>query len=180
MKRTTKVAITVAALAGLGLTTWAATGYADRGRGDNHGYGHHERGFHGAGPHRGSWRHGARFYRLLDRFDANQDGKVTQAEIDQARQDRLKRFDSDGDGVLTLAEYEALWLDAMRERMVNRFQDHDADGDGKVTQAEFGRRFSRMVERMDRNDDGVIDKSDRRHRFGAGDRGPRPMQGDPQ
>jgi len=78
-------------------------------------------------------------------------------------------FDKDGDGMLTLGEYEALWIDAMRERMVDRFQDHDANGDGKVTAEEFGDRFADMVKFMDTNGDGILDESDmRRHHDGQG------------
>ena len=58
--------------------------------------------------------------RLFEAFDANQDGTLTQAEVDQARQAKLAEFDADGDGSLSLEEYQALWLDAMRERMVDR------------------------------------------------------------
>jgi Ca2+-binding EF-hand superfamily protein len=91
----------------------------------------------------------------------------SQEEIDQGRANQLKKFDKDGDGTLNLAEYEALWLDAKRERMVDRFQGHDADGDGKVTAEEFGERFADMVKFMDSNDDGVLDESDMRRRYGG-------------
>ena len=63
------------------------------------------------------------------------------------------------------------WLDAMRERMVDRFQEHDNDGDAKVTAEEFGRHFADMARFMDSNGDGVIDESDmrRRHPMHGGD-----------
>src|SRR3546814_4022522 len=66
------------------------------------------------------------------------------------------------DQSLTLGEYEQLWLDAMRERMVDRFQDLDADGDAKVTAEEFQRPFAKVVRHMDRNEDGVVDRSEAR------------------
>ena len=62
------------------------------------------------------------------------------------RRSQLTEFDQNGDGSLTLEEYQALWLDAMRERMVDHFQAHDDDGDGMVTVEEFGEPFDRMVE----------------------------------
>ena len=43
--------------------------------------------------------------------------------------------------------------------MVDRFQDLDAEGDGAVTQAEMDKRFGSIVERMDRNDDGQVDRA---------------------
>jgi Ca2+-binding EF-hand superfamily protein len=120
--------------------------------------GGHGMGGYGGGP--GGMRN------MLLSFDANEDGKLSQEEIDQGRANQVKEFDKDGDGTLTIGEYEALWLDVMRERMVDRFQGHDADGDGKVTVEEFGKRFANMVKYMDSNDDGVIDENDMRRRHG--------------
>ena len=122
---------------------------------------HFERGHHGEfGGHGKGRHHGQRFERLLETYDSNEDGKLTQAEIDGVRAERLASFDGNGDGQLNLQEYEALWLDAMRERMVDRFQRHDDDGDGQVTAEEFGERVSRMVARLDRNGDGEISRED--------------------
>src|SRR3546814_8251522 len=109
---------------------------------------------------------------MLDAYATNQDGKLSQEEIAQARGERLGKFDADGDQSLTLGEYEQLWRDAMRERMVNRFQDLDADGDGKVTAEEFQRPYATVVRHMDRNEEGVVDRSDfRRRHHGDEDRG---------
>ncbi len=91
-------------------------------------------------------------------FDTDGDGRVTQAEIDKFRGDRLAKFDTDGNGSLTLSEYQKLWLAAMREKMVDRFQDLDADGDAVVTTEEFKRPFVNLVRHMDRNGDGVLSR----------------------
>ncbi len=108
-----------------------------------------------------------RVLELIELYDQDGDDRVTQAEIDEARADRLSEFDSDGNGTLSLQEYEALWLEAMRERMVDRFQSHDDDGDGQVTVEEFSKRTARLVVRRDRNEDGAIDLEDaRRGRHG--------------
>ncbi len=107
----------------------------------------------GEGRHHGGGWHGPK---VMKRFDANRDGKLTQDEINAVRANRLSRFDSDGDGRLTLQEYEALWLDAMRERMVDRFQFLDNDGDGAVTRDEFVDPFAWFVARKDRNGDGEL------------------------
>jgi len=132
--------------AGIGGLYLISPGFA---HGDNAGYapkfGDHGR--HGRG-------HGA--MRFFEHFDANKDGAVTQAEIDQTRADRLKRFDTDGDGKLSLKEYEALWLDFMRERMVGRFQRLDRDGDATVTLQEFTDRTKNIVMWMDTDDDGKV------------------------
>ncbi len=100
--------------------------------------------------------------RNMQAFDANGDGAVTQAEIDQFRQGQITQFDANRDGTLSVDEYQALWLDQMRERMVDAFQAHDNDGNGQVTAKEFNQRFAGMVERMDRNGDGQLSQDDRR------------------
>jgi hypothetical protein len=99
-------------------------------------------------------------YRLIETFDADGDGGVTQAEILTARETRLSEFDANKDGSLDISEYEALWLKAMRERMVDRFQAHDDDGDGLVTIEEFNEEFANLVKRRDSNGDGVLNPDD--------------------
>ncbi|MGF1631347.1 MAG: EF-hand domain-containing protein [Kiloniellaceae bacterium] len=176
MKTTTKIAVAFVALAGVAgaaLTAQADSRWHGRESGPagatqqaqgGHGM-HHDGGHHGK---RDGMRHGGgrQMFGMLESFDANDDGKLSQEEIDQTRAERFGRFDTDGDQSLTLGEYEQLWLEAMRERMVDRFQHLDADGDGKVTADEFQRPFAKMVRRMDRNDDGVLDRNDfqRHHR----------------
>jgi Ca2+-binding EF-hand superfamily protein len=117
------------------------------------GYGHH-RGHGGPG--------GGYGMRMIELFDTNQDGQVTQVEVDELRTSRLAEFDQNDDGNLTLEEYQALWMDAMRERMVDRFQDLDDDGDAIVTTEEFVEPYSRAVRRMDQNEDGAITRDDMR------------------
>ena len=169
MKTSTKFAVAFVALAGVAgaaLTAQADSRWLGReggpaeARQEARGYGHH-------GMRHGGGRH---MFGMLESFDANDDGKLSQEEIDQTRGERFGRFDADTDQALTLGEYEQLWLDAMRERMVDRFQDLDADGDAKVTAEEFQRPFAKVVRRMDRNEDGVIDRQDfRRHHPGERD-----------
>ncbi len=115
----------------------------------------------------------------LAAYDTNGDGSLTQEEVDAARAARLAEFDTDGTPGLSLAEYQALWLDAVRERMVDDFQRYDNDGDGIVTAEEFGRSSANLVARADHNGDGAIDGADRDASGGGhggqgnhGDRGP--------
>jgi Ca2+-binding EF-hand superfamily protein len=150
MTRSTRVLLTTGII-GLGAAAFAGASFADGGWGRHHGhYGP------GGGP-------GAR---LFESFDADQDGRLTQIEIDEVRRARLAEFDADGDGSLTLEEYQALWVDVMRERMVDRFQAHDDDGDGLVTVEEFAAPFDRIVVRLDDDGDGELtqDELRRRHR----------------
>ena len=108
------------------------------------------------GPGRHGGPHGPGGMRLIDNFDTNKDGKVTQAEIDAARQAQLTKYDANGDGVLSLEEYQALWLDAMRPMMVRQFQANDTDGNGTITVVEFTARFADTVRDLERNGDGVL------------------------
>lgn len=168
MTRTTKIILASGAFA-LVLATAAGVGHAggrDCGpRGDGN-----WREMARSGP--GAFGPGARGPMLFERFDADEDGTLTQDEVNQVRAEQLATFDADGDGSLSLEEYEALWLEAMRERMVDRFQAHDDDGDGVVTGDEFGERTNRLVQRFDRDGDGTItlDEMQRRGR----DRSERP------
>jgi Ca2+-binding EF-hand superfamily protein len=98
---------------------------------------------------------------LLEQFDADDDGKLTQAEIDAGLSAKLGASDTDNSGALSLDEFEALWLEQTRPMMVRFFQNRDADGDGSVTAEEFARNLDAIVARMDRNGDGALDSSDR-------------------
>jgi hypothetical protein len=114
---------------------------------------------------------------LLDNFDANGDGRVTQAEIDEARRQRLASFDRDGNGELRLEEYQALWLDAMRRPMVRQFQANDADASGGITVEEFQARYADVVRDLDRNGDGELTRDDLRQRGRGPGPGPGPAPG---
>ena len=156
MKTPSKFLMAAGLIAALGTVAVAGASLAD-GRGDRE--------------HRGD-RYGGGFgggRQMMQSFDTNGDGNLTQAEIDAARAARFGQFDADGDGRLTLGEYEALWLDAMRERMVDGFQRLDDDGDAVVTAEEFTDPFAALVERMDRNDDGMLNSDDMPRRGRRGD-----------
>ena len=172
MKTSTKIAVAFVALAGVaGAALSAQADSRWQGRDGGHMQGMQEA--HRGGGH---GRAGGHMFRMMESFDLNNDGKLSQEEIDQSRGDRFGKFDANGDKTLTLGEYEQLWLDAMREVMVDRFQDLDADGDATVTAEEFARPFQKMVERRDRNGDGVIDRQDfQRQDFHR--QGPRMPQG---
>jgi hypothetical protein len=128
------------------------------------------------GPHRGPAG-----VSIFDTFDTNDDGKLTQAEVDAARKAQLTKFDTDGNGQLTLAEYQALWADAMRRAMVRQFQANDADGNGSITVEEFTVRFEDVVQDFDRNDDAELTRDEIRphgrwSRHGPGRDGPEGRQ----
>jgi len=160
MRKGTKISLVAGALALAGAAGYATLATADhRGhgwRGMHHGMsGHHMRG-----------RHGHKFVKMLEQFDTNEDGKLTQQEFDEARAGLLEKHDANKDGKLTLDEFEKLWLEIMRQRMVRGFQRLDKDGDAELSKDEYTKPFENLVERMDRNDDGALDYKDRRHHKG--------------
>jgi Ca2+-binding EF-hand superfamily protein len=185
MKKTllsTAAALTLATLAVASVQAQEGPGQRGEGRSvqeahwrgpDDHGW--HRRGGHGRREGRGGSRD---MFRQFQTFDANQDGAITQAEVDQFRQNQIAEFDGNNDGTLSLEEYQALWLDAMRERMVDAFQEHDDDGNGQVTAEEFNERYVDLVERFDRNGDGQLSADDRRGGRGMMRRGPETAQPD--
>lgn len=114
------------------------------------------------------------YNRLLELLGVNDDGKVTQAQIDSAVAEKFKSYDKNGDGKITLDEYQAFWLDLTHERMVRSFQHLDREGAGAITADEVTKPLDRMLGRLDRNDDGIINQADfqRGHRHWDGPNGP--------
>ncbi len=169
MRKGTKIALAAGAIAILGaagLSSLAVAEYRGASGSGHHGMGHHSEGKKGWGHHRRGHRSrghkGWGMHRMMGRFDTNEDGKLTQAELDEARTKLLATHDGNKDGKLSLAEFEKLWLEVKRQRMVRGFQKIDRDGDATITLDEFLKPFSRIVERLDRNEDGVLDRTDHR------------------
>ena len=116
---------------------------------------------------------------FFDRFDADGDGRVTEAEVQAWRGSFFDIADGDLDGYVTRAELDAL-RDAARERvgdgagrgfgprrrggggMARRdpIERHDADGDGRLTRAEFVEAPFQALERFDANGDGALSRDE--------------------
>ena len=117
--------------------------------------------------------HGKSFDRaehLFERYDTNQDGKITKDEIASARKASITKYDADKNGQLSLDEFQGLFNEIMRHRMVRMFQKLDRDGDAKVSEAEIARRVDRMMAHLDRNDDGEIECSELKRKHKGHDR----------
>ena len=124
------------------------------------------------GHRKGSGRRGRgqMMLRVLADADANDDGSLTQDEIDQFLAAQLTGADASGDGTVSLEEFQTIYLERTRPLMVDAFQRLDEDGDGQITSGELSDRFGNIVQRMDRNGDDALSADDRR---GRGDRGRR-------
>ncbi len=81
-------------------------------------------------------RERGRHERLLERFDTDGDGELSEAERSSARESRrlkrLEKYDRDGDGRLSDRE-RATARKAHRQQRLERF---DADGDGELSREE--------------------------------------------
>lgn len=122
-------------------------------------------------------------------IDADGDGRITAAEIEDLRAARFAELDADGDGAVSRDEFLAHAAVQASERAGRMFDRLDADGDGMLgpdaLQARFGRGpdAERMIGRLDTDGDGAISaeefaqaRDDMPHRFGRhggmGGRGP--------
>ncbi len=92
---------------------------------------------HGQGMMGGMHGQGMKGDNWLAVLDADEDGRLSKAEITDGLKARMQAHDANGDGTLSLDEFEALHSGMIRETMVDRFQDLDANGDGAVTEGEI-------------------------------------------
>lgn len=157
MKTKTKLLLAAGAVAMLSLGGLAGLAQADMqgGMGGGMGAGH-------CGMGRGGGHgHGMMGQRMMERYDADKDGKVTQAEIDKNRADWLAEADADKNGTLSLEEFKVLWLKSRNEMMVREFQFFDRDGNGQVTIEEYKGPMADIVADRDQNNDGSLGADDR-------------------
>ena len=109
-------------------------------------------------------------HHVVERFDTDGDGRLTQAEIDAARADHMARFDANSDGALTLEEFEGLFHELTQPVTVRAFQMLDPDGDASISADELDKRLARAVARHDRNGDGALSPDDMRRGHWRGER----------
>jgi EF-hand domain pair/EF hand len=90
---------------------------------------------------KGSDEAGPMMRMALEKFDANKDGKLDDAERKAMKADRFKKLDGNGDGKILKGEFPAA-MEAMREqnkreRMNALFDAMDKNKDGAVSAGEF-------------------------------------------
>lgn len=101
----------------------------------------------------GGKRHGMKM--AFERYDSNQDGVITQEEVDAVVVERFGELAGD-DNTITLDQYREAWMERSSDRQVRAFQRLDRDGDGSVTQAEYDNASERMFNRLDRDGNGEL------------------------
>lgn len=104
---------------------------------------------------------------LLKQADADGDGQVTfeeaSAKFPKVTREVFDKMDRNDDGVLTRADIPARGLRARIQRLREALAAADANGDGNVTLEEaltVPRMTEAVFNRLDRNDDGVINRED--------------------
>lgn len=119
---------------------------------------------------------------LMQALDADQDGSLSPAEIENAAK-ALAKLDKNGDGTLSTDELRPAGLPerpgrepgepgrpgqggapaggaASGEMLTRMFETRDANKDGKLTGEEIPERMRQNLERVDSNKDGGIDKAE--------------------
>jgi len=151
MRRSVKIALATSALAVAGGLFLVGSGIAHDWRG--------RMGMMGGG-HMGMMG-GPIVHEMLKTVDTNNDGALSQDEINAAVNSRLTEFDADKNGSLSLQEFEALWADITKPLAIRTFQFLDPNGDAAISKAELDDRFGNVVSAFDRNKDGVLSPADR-------------------
>jgi len=100
---------------------------------------------------------------LMERFDKNKDGQLSQDEVPAKVWERLGKADADGNGVVTKEEFMAAHKEGAANgegRGGDRFAALDKDGDGKVSKEEAGEKFADRFDKVDANSDGFLTKDE--------------------
>jgi len=92
------------------------------------------------------------YQHLLDRFDANHDGRLQTSELPASLRERLGPADTDHDGVLTPQELHAFGV----QRRAARFAKADKNGDGKLEPSEVGATRWEHLKVADADGDGKV------------------------
>ncbi|HKJ94221.1 MAG TPA: EF-hand domain-containing protein [Gammaproteobacteria bacterium] len=91
--------------------------------------------------------------------DTNSDGVVTVKELEARQAQRFHDADTNGDGKIDVGEMQAAMLRARAQRRIDAL---DTNGDGTVSIEEFEAPMRWHLSRLDRNDDGRIDRTEMR------------------
>lgn len=131
-------------------------------------------------------KRGPNIERMLERLDTNNDGGISLEEVKAHQANLFTQVDANNDSSLTEEEFAMIKDIRKAEREANKpegtetadkgdkdgkrkgkrgkrgpsFDRLDADNSGNVTLEEFASQAEKMFERMDRNEDGVINADD--------------------
>lgn len=98
----------------------------------------------------------------FEELDENGDGQITRSEMENMRANRISRADANGDGDISLEEMQQHGAERAREHASRVMERLDSNDDGVLSSDEMpsNERANRRFDRVDTDDDGVISKSE--------------------
>ena len=109
---------------------------------------------------------------MMERLDVNNDQAIDENEFMVLGAERFETADLNGDGAVTAEEAEQAAYTAMEARMreriakrvARRMEQLDTDGDGRISREESEAGSKERFAKLDRNNDGVLTREDRKRR----------------
>ncbi len=100
-------------------------------------------------------------------FDTDKDGSISADEIKNAAA-ALKKLDKNGDGKISQEELHQPRFEGRGGRrsgfggrgFVDRIMEYDKNQDGKISASELPERMAELINRMDKNGDGVLERAE--------------------
>ncbi|MCH7814631.1 MAG: insulinase family protein [Planctomycetes bacterium] len=96
----------------------------------------------------------------LAEFDKNGDGKLQESEAPERMRPMFARLDTNGDGAIDAQEAAAMGSGRGGRNLWKRLERYDTDQDKKLTGKELPDRFKSLLDRLDTNADGALDKAE--------------------
>jgi Ca2+-binding EF-hand superfamily protein len=109
-----------------------------------------------------SGQHGHQNQMSFETLDTDGNGEITRDEMMQRRTARMMEADADADGKLTVAELEEAMRKRAEARVAEMMKTYDADGDGVLVVEELSQspRSGRMFERIDLDKSGGVSREE--------------------
>jgi hypothetical protein len=114
--------------------------------------------------------------RMIERFDANENGVLEAAELPERMQERIGDIDTSGDSVVTKDELAAHLKAKFIAHAKQRFERKDTNKDGMLEQSEVGEHWDKLSV-ADQNGDQKLTAEELRSAFESGKIKPPMMRG---